>query len=163
MPGVRSPDREHWHIVSITAHRKLSAKDTLLIHQAMRHVVALPHVDAIYFGGARGGDSEALKAALHFRAEKPKPWLTVVVPDTLLKQPYETHLWSRKANEIIELHHKITPDDGFESYTKRDQYLVDAATTLLAFFSGDYKSGTGKTVKMAESVGLFVSKITIGR
>ncbi len=159
---------EHWHIVSVTAHRAtagsstLSSDDIHKIHICMKKVVSLPHIDAIYFGGARGGDTEALKAALHFRGGSPRPYLVVVVPDTLLKQPFETHTFSRKADEIIELKHPITPTDGFSAYSKRDQYLVDVATSLLAFFSGNYASGTGKTVRMAEEVGLVVTKIQIG-
>lgn len=162
MSGVRPPDRERWHIVSITAHRALSADDISRIHTTMKYVLQRAHIDAIYFGGARGGDTEALKAALHWRGNTKRPHLVVVVPDTVSKQPYETHAWTRQADEIIELNNKITRDDGFASFTKRDRYLVDVATSVLAFFSGNYASGTGKTVKMAEDDGLAVTKIKVG-
>ncbi len=161
MPGVRPPERERWHILSITAHRRLSVEDTRIIHTVMSKVVIRSHIDAIYFGGARGGDTEALKAALYFRGKSKTPWLAVVCPDTLLKQPLETHAWSRQADEIIELKNAITKDDGLATYGIRDQYLVDVATQLLAFFNDDYKTGTGKTVKMAEADGLKVTKIKI--
>jgi hypothetical protein len=155
---MRPPERERWHIVSITAHRQISLDDVRKVHIVMRKIVSLPHIDAIYFGGARGGDSEALKAALHFRVNK-RPHLTVVVPDKLVKQPFETHAISKQADEIVELGHRITPDDGFAAYDKRDQYLVDVATSLVAFFGGNYATGTGKTVRMAERDGIVVTKI----
>lgn len=159
---MRPPDREKWHIVSVTAHRAMSDDDIRKIHFVMGKVVALPHIDAIYFGGARGGDTEALKSALHHRGAAKRPRLVVVAPDTLVKQPFETHVWSRQADEIVELRHPITRDDGFASFGKRDQYLVDMATSLLAFFSGNYATGTGKTVKMAEADGIVVTKIKVG-
>lgn len=160
--GSRPPDRLNWRIASVTAHRDIGAGDLPLIHAAMRMLVGHDDVDAIYFGGARGGDTEALKAALYFRGVNPRPWLTVVVPETLDQQPSETHFWSKKANEVIELRNPITKDDYFKSYTIRDRYLVDSATFLVAFFNGDYKTGTGKTVRMAEKDGLEVHRIPIG-
>lgn len=159
---MRPPDREKWHIVSITAHRKVSPADSRRIHVAMKHIMALTHIDAIYFGGARGGDTEALKGALHFRAKGPaRPRLVVVVPNTLGRQPFETHEWTQQADEVIELKNPITPDDGFNAYTVRDQYLVDIATSLVAFWNGNYATGTGKTVRMAERDGLVVTRIAI--
>jgi hypothetical protein len=112
------------------------------------------HIDVIYFGGARGGNTEALRAALHFRGDAKRPKLIVVVPDSLARQPLETQIWSKKADAVVELNHPITKEDGFAAYGKRDQYLVDRATTVLAFFSGNYATGTGKTVRMAETKGV---------
>lgn len=150
------------HTVSVTAHRDLSELDIHKIHAVMHGVVEKAHVDVIYFGGARGGDTEALRAALHFRGDAKRPKLIVVVPDSLAQQPLETQIWSKKADAVVELNHPITKDDGFEAYTKRDQYLVDMATTVLAFFSGNYATGTGKTVRMAETKGTLVTKIVMG-
>jgi len=158
--GPRPADRLDWQIASITAHRELAASDHAVIQKAMQTLVKHPDVDAIYFGGARGGDTVALQAALYFRTDQ-RPWLTVVVPDKLQHQPAETHVWSRKADEIIELGNPITRDDYFRSYTIRDQYLVDVASYLVAFFSGNYKSGTGKTVRMAEKDGVQVHKVKV--
>lgn len=157
---MRPSDRENWYIVSITAHRTLTENDVRTIHSVMKHIVELPHVDAIYFGGARGGDTEALKAALHFRLFD-RPRLVVVVPDTLAKQPSETHVWTKKADEVIELKHPITRDDGWASFGLRDQYLVDVASSLVGFYSGKRNTGTGKTIAMAEASGIVVTKIPI--
>lgn len=160
--GPRPPERETWVIASITAHRELAEQDPQRIHNAMRVLVSREDLDAVYFGGARGGDTEALKAALYFRGKNPRPWLTVVVPHTLDQQPAETHFWTKKADEVIELRNPITRDNHFKSYLIRDRYLVDCASYLVAFFNGDYKTGTGATVRMAEKDGLEVHKVPIG-
>jgi hypothetical protein len=158
--GPRPDDRLNWQIASVTAHRDLAASDHAVIHKAMQTLVLHPDVDAIYFGGARGGDTVALQAALYFRTDQ-RPWLTVVVPDKLKNQPVETHFWTGKADEVIELGNPITKTDHFLSYTIRDRYLVDVASYLVAFFNGNPKTGTGKTVRMAEKDGLQVHKVTI--
>ena len=158
--GPRPADRMDWEIASITAHRDVTASDVAIIQDAMRTLVAHPDVDAIYFGGARGGDTIALQAALYFRQGQ-RPWLTVVVPDRVESQPEETRAWTRQADEVIELRNAITSKDHFISYTIRDRYLVDVASYLVAFFNGNHKTGTGKTVRMAEKVGLLVYHVPL--
>jgi uncharacterized phage-like protein YoqJ len=154
----RPPDRLNWTIASVTAHREVTVEDTRIIHEAVRGLVYEDGLDAIYFGGARGGDTVALQAAIYFRANRPRPWLTVVVPETLLKQPEETRYWTKRADEVIELRNPLTQP---KSYAIRNQYLVDISTFLVAFYNGDKRSGTGMTVGMAESVGLAVRKFQI--
>ena len=68
--GPRPADRLDWEIASITAHRDLAPSDAAVIQGAMQTLVAHPSVDAIYFGGARGGDTIALQAALYFRQDR---------------------------------------------------------------------------------------------
>lgn len=149
------------YIVSITAHRNLTPESVSRVHAAMKSLVSLPHVDAIYFGGARGGDTEALRGALHHRGTSVRPRLVVVVPNLLTNQPYETRAISEQADEVIELKNEITKENGYSAYAVRDQYLVDSANSLVAFFSGDYKTGTGKTIRMAEKKGIRVTLIGV--
>jgi len=160
LPAVRPPDRERWKIVSITGHRDLSPKDLRLVQRGLQALVNNKTIDAIYFGGAKGTDTEALKAAVGFRTGT-RPHLVVVVPDTVDAQPWGTREWTRKADEVIELRNPITQDDKFKSYRLRNQYLVDICTFLVAFWNGDYKSGTGQAVRMAEKDGLFVYKFPV--
>lgn len=155
---IRPPERLDWKIASMTGHRKFGPGDKERVWAAMRALVANPSIDAIYFGGAAGADTEALKACLASRTGK-RPWLVVVVPDTVEKQPYAVREWIRKADEVIELRKPITPDDRFESYLSRNRYLVDIATFLIAFWNGDYKTGTGHAVRCAEKDGLQVVKV----
>lgn len=126
----------------------------------MDGLVKNPSIDAIYFGGAKGGDTEALKAALFYRTGR-RPWLVVVVPDVVTKQPFETRAWTHRADEVIELKNPITSDDDYEAYTIRDQYLVDVGSLLVAFWRGNYKTGTGKTVRMAENSGLKIVRVPL--
>jgi hypothetical protein len=157
---VRPADRIHWKIVSVTGHRSLTAKDLDRVRKGAQALVSNPTIDAIYFGGAKGVDTQALKAALEFRTDK-RPWLVVVVPNTVEDQPWDTRVWTRKADEVIELHNPITKDNKYASYRIRNQYLVDICMFLVAFFNGDYKSGTGQAVRMAEKDGLSVYKIPV--
>jgi hypothetical protein len=157
---VRPPGRLHWKIVSITGHRSLSPTDKTIVRKGIQALVNNKTIDAIYLGGARGVDTEALKAALELRTDK-RPWLTVVLPDTISDQPLDTREWTRKADEIIELRNPITKDNKYVSYRIRNQYLVDICMFLVAFFNGDYRSGTGQAVRMAEKVGLFVYKVPV--
>lgn len=148
-------------IAAITGHRDLSPKDLNRVQTAMRGLVHNPTIDAIYFGGAIGADTEALRAALTYRTEK-RPWLVVVTPDTVEHQPGPTQVWSRQADELIELKNPITSNDKFASYRIRNQFLVDACTLLVAFWNGNYKSGTGSAVRMAERQGKPVHRIPLG-
>jgi broad specificity polyphosphatase/5'/3'-nucleotidase SurE len=55
------------------------------------------------------------------------------------------------ADEVIEMHLLITASDGFKAYAIRDQYLVDVASSVVAFYNpARRKSGTGMTVSLAE-------------
>jgi predicted Rossmann fold nucleotide-binding protein DprA/Smf involved in DNA uptake len=157
---MRPPERLHWKIISITGHRSLTSTDRAVVRKGIQALVNNKTIDALYFGGAKGVDTEAIKAALELRTDK-KPWLTVVLPDTISDQPFETREWTRKADEVIELKNPITKDNKFASYRIRNQYLVDICKFLVAFFNGDYKSGTGQAVRMAEKVGLVVYKVPI--
>jgi len=157
---VRPPERERWKIISITGHRSLNATDRERVRKGIQALVNNTSIDAIYFGGARGVDTEALRAALEFRKDK-RPHLVVVIPDTVEEQPWDTREWTRKADEVIELRNPISKANKFASYRIRNQYLVDIATFLVAFWNGDYKSGTGQAVRMAEKDGLYVYKIPV--
>lgn len=149
------------YTVGFTAHRKLTAEDIRTIHQVMKALVAKEHIEVFIFGGASGGDTEALKAALHFRGTSKRPKIVVAVPHNTQSQPFETRIWTPKADEVIELGHVITREDGFAAYGLRDQYLVDQSDSFVAFFCGDYRTGTGKTIRMAEAKGIPVTKVDI--
>lgn len=140
-------------VAAITGHRQVTYKDTLRIFNAMRGLVSNTTVDAIYFGGALGADTEALKAALEIRdlTKKVTLSLVVVVPDILENQPRATQEWSRKADRIVELQNPLHLKS---SYRTRNQYLVDNCAFLVGFWRAeDYKSGTYQTLQMASKSG----------
>ena len=117
-------------------------------------------VDAIYFGGALGADTVALQASHEARIDK-RPHLVVVTPDTAARQPIEARRWFKLADEVVELRHKITKDDRYAAFKLRNQYIVDISTSLVAFWNGEVKSGTGSAVRMARDVGLMVHHVKI--
>lgn len=158
---MRPADRTHWKIASITGHRDLSERDRVRLYSAMKGLAQNPTIDAIYFGGAIGADTEALKSALEYRSEQ-RPWLVAVMPDVVEAQPSSTHQWARAADELIELKNPITSGDKYASYRIRNQYLVDVCSLLVAFWNGNYKSGTGSAVRMAEQQNKPVHRIPMG-
>lgn len=134
-------------VASVTGHRKLTKADTARVWAAMKALVHNPTIDAVYFGGASGTDTEALRAALEYRPAKVR--LVVVVPDTIEAQHYLTREWTRKADEVIELKNPITSDDRYASYKVRNQYLVDVASLLIAFFNDNRRTGTWHAMQCA--------------
>jgi hypothetical protein len=146
--------------LTITAHRDLADGDDLLIRKGMAEFIGYGEFDFIMFGGARGGDTFALAAALDLRTTGPKnPKLIVVVPDTLAAQPRETWATTERADQVIELHHKITRDDGWQAFHRRDHFMVDwvfPEGRVLAFWNNE-RSGTGNTVFYARDMGVEVS------
>lgn len=135
-----------WKAASISGHRSIGPNSKRRVWYAVQLLVENSSIKEIYFGGARGTDTEALKAALYYRSGK-HPRLVVVLPDTLNQQPRDTREWTVRSDEVIELKIPLTPEDGFASYKKRNEYIVDHGTILVAFFNGNFKSGTGHQIR----------------
>lgn len=157
---MRPPERESWKIASISGHRNLSPQGKARVRKAMVALLKKDAVDAIYFGGARGTDTLALQAAAEVRVGL-RPHLVVVVPDKAESQPFEARQWFHLADEVIELGNPIASRDRYQAFRIRNQYLVDVATLLIAFFNGDQKTGTGQAIRMAEEVGLRVVLVPV--
>lgn len=136
--------------VAITANRKLIENDNKIIFNKMAELVTCGTVETIYFGGAVGGDTVALEAALSISCMN-RPKLIVVVPCKLENQPKSTHAISKQADEIIELNNAITPNDGFNAYKIRNIYMVDHVEKTVGFWSGDIKSGTWHAINYTQN------------
>lgn len=149
-------------VASITGHRDLSEGNRRVIWAAMKGLVSNPKVTEIWFGGAKGADNEALKAALHHRGTLSVPKLVVVVPDHLLHQPRECQLIIERADQVIELKNPIMADDRYASYHRRNEFLVDHASVLVAFWDGKPGSGTASTVNYAKKTKCIVKHIPMG-
>ncbi len=137
-------------VVSVTGHRDLTEANRLRVWAAMKGLIMNPKVDEIWFGGAKGADNEALKAALHHRGSALVPRLVVVVPDTVSQQPWECQVIIQRADQRIELGLPITADDRYAAYHRRNEFLVDHASLLVAFWDGKKSSGTSSTVNYAK-------------
>jgi hypothetical protein len=145
---------------AITGHRTLGPTSTRRVWTAAKTLLRNLTIDSIYLGGASGVDTEFLKAALEYR-EGLRPKLIVVVPDTVERQPVSTREWTRRADGIVELLEPITADNSYLSYKKRNEYLVDQSTFLIAFFNGNFKSGTGSAINYAKKCGKKVYTIPV--
>lgn len=145
-------------IAAITGHRLVHSRALDRIQKAMHLLIDNSTIDEIYFGGAKGTDTEALRAALQYRKGR-RPRLVVVVPDTIDSQPSNTRHWTDSADEVIELGNPITDEDGYSSYRIRNEYLVNVCTFLVAFFNGDFKTGTGQAINYATRIGKPVYQI----
>lgn len=146
--------------VAITANRKLADKDYDIIFNKMAELVTDPVVEMIIFGGAIGGDTVALQAALDIICLG-KPKLVVVVPCLLSNQSYSTHAASKRADQLIELGNPITRANGYESYKIRNRHMVDLATRTVAFWSGDENSGTYHAMKYSRSCNKLCEEVKI--
>lgn len=132
-------------IYAITASRNIGNKKELWPH--IKRLCEDTEVVQILFGGARGGDTEALLAALNFRKD-PTLKLTVVVPFLLADQPKETHAVTALADDLIEL--KLPRMGMAAAYKQRNAFLVEHSHCLMAFTTGNTRSGTYQTIRLAQ-------------
>ncbi|MBN1772613.1 MAG: DNA-processing protein DprA [Deltaproteobacteria bacterium] len=146
--------------VAVTGNRGVTAADRETIRRVLRQLLGDPEVEAVYFGGALGADTEALLAALELRRNG-RPRLVVVVPDTLEAQPNETRDASRRADEVVELRRPIAASDRWRAYHLRNRWMVDRASLLVAFWDGQPRSGTGATVAYARRRGVAVRVVEV--
>ncbi|HVI40119.1 MAG TPA: hypothetical protein VM577_05625 [Anaerovoracaceae bacterium] len=145
---------------AITAHRDLAESDHDVIFNTMADLLTDPDLEAIYFGGASGGDTVALQACLDITMMN-RPKLIVVVPDQLTKQHPGTWWASRQADELIEMGLTIQKSDGWAAYHARDRYMVDHADKLIAFWDGIKKGGTYNTKVYGEALKKYVIPVSI--
>lgn len=145
--------------VAITANRNLTRADEVVIHETMMSLAFDVQPGEIIFGGARGGDTVALLAVRkRFRGHGThavhRARLVVIVPDTIAAQTSEAQWAIREcADEVIELRSRITRDDGWAAYHRRNEAMVDRATHVVGFWNGDHRSGTWSCIAYARRMG----------
>lgn len=147
--------------VMVTAHRDLTEEDISLIKEVITKEVANPEVDVIYFGGAIGGDSVALEAALFAKAlsKKSTPKLAVVLPKTAKDQRPDLHELTSKADEIVELKlsRKVHPDIWWE----HDKWMVNNSQKCIAFWDGIEAGGTYNAMRYAEQQNKLIQHVKV--
>jgi len=118
----------------------------------------------IYFGGAVGVDTEALKicrtmktiAKVDDKNSRVIPELVVVYPDTMEHAPNAQcrNTTIRCADKIIQLRMPIVQSNGWRAYHNRNEYMVNHSVKLLGFpFFGRDGGGAIATIKYAKSKG----------
>lgn len=143
--------------IMVTAHRDLAPEDHIIIQTTMAAEVTSP-LDVIYFGGAFGGDTVALEAALDFR-KNDKPELVVVLPKTLKNHRDDLHEIIKKSDKIIEL--KLSRKIYSDIWWEHDKWMIDNSQKCLAFWDGIEYGGTYNAMKYAEQQGIIVECIKI--
>lgn len=141
--------------VCVTGRRDLTPEGKRVIVQRIREILTEPGIETIYFGGARGADTIALAAAIKYRKGS-VPRLVAVVPDTVERQPWEARTIVVLADEVIELKHPISREDGYRSFIARDEWMVDRSGRVEAFWDRRRKGGTWKTIQHAWKQGVSV-------
>ena len=144
-------------VCSFTGHRKIEphheGKIDTLVMRAIEYAYGRG-CRAFYTGGAVGFDTVAAKQVILFRMSHPDVRLTVLVPcreqserwSDRQKQMYDYCLSSA---DFVEYVSEAYTDDCMK---KRNQRLVDAADTVIAYASHS-RSGAGQTVRMAQRAG----------
>lgn len=134
--------------IAITANRNLTSEDEETIARTMRDLCATKPAELI-FGGARGGDTVALRAAKRYREAGTR--LVVIVAGTVAQQPRLAAQAIREcADEVVELGLPITA----ASLKLRNAAMVDRGTEAVAFWNGvKPHSGTWSCVAYSSRVG----------
>lgn len=127
-------------IIAITGHRDYP--DRAALYRGINQLNAREYI----FGGARGADSDALE---YIAKTQPESVRTVVVPNRLIDQPASAReTIDRYATRVIEL-----KNTGPDRYQLRNQYMVDRADRVQAFYDFRGRGGTYNTIQYAESQG----------
>lgn len=101
-------------------------------------------------GGANGLDLAYAEACLELKIP-----FTLALPFKGFGSNWPKESWNRlgllieKAQDVIFVSYEPYIST-LKQYKMRDQWMVDNSDGLLALYSGDAKSGTGMTVKMAQ-------------
>lgn len=147
-------------IVAITGHRALTPADEALVTARVEALIYDARPSVVIFGGAVGVDTVALAAARHYRSHHGgtvrahRSQLVVIVPDTVRAQPHAAREAIRLyADEVVEMRNPITRADGWAAYHTRNREMVDRATYVLGFWTGDRASGTGVCLAYAARMG----------
>lgn len=152
--------------IAYSGHRYVHDYDLDTINARVMQDMKEPDLEEMYFGGAIGSDTYALRFAFLARgAQRKLPMLTVVCPDTKEKLPYLARRGAEKhADRIIELHNEITGRDGWHAFDVRNQYMVDQIRDvgqLVAFWTGRRPSGTWNAIEYAMSTGALWEHVQI--
>lgn len=114
---------------------------------------------AFYFlsGMADGVDTYAAEEVIKFRFFHPAVRLIAVLPqDTRLSRRISR--LAESADSVV----VISDELDKERFRKRNMFLVEHSSLLIAGFGGEYRSGTGMTMGFAKRAGVEIVTIELG-
>jgi hypothetical protein len=136
--------------VAVSGSRQPNPEDESEIEKTIRTVVARQRSSAMIFGGARGTDTVALRAARAGRGRAKTPRLVVIVPGTAKEQPSAARACiAQCADEVIELGLPLRAP----SFLRRNAEMLKRADVLIAFWDGR-PGGTSWTLNEARRRGI---------
>lgn len=141
--------------VSFTGHRHLSESEESLLPRLKMEVLRAYQAGKRFFmtGGAIGFDTLAAEVVLQLKKQLPDLALRVIVPfdgqdkffTPISKDRYRRIL--EQANDVL-----VLSDSYFQHcYLRRNAYLVNHASLLIAYYNGISVGGSSYTVCLAES------------
>ena len=143
-------------ILAVSGIRDLDPRDVAVVEMETLEAVATLRPESMLFGGARGSDTVALRAACDLPLRK-----VVVVPGRLVQQPQEARAVAQRcADEVEELGLDLRNKGSF---LERNDWMLDRATRLLAFTDGSYRGGTRYTILEAEKRRIPVDAVAVRR
>lgn len=135
--------------VAFTGHRHLKYGDVV---KSLEKIAAEYPGATWITGGAYGLDSHAAKYALDSSIPL---WLVLPFPAKILCARWISHdareLLFRSVRECTRLS-VVSPEFSNVSYQRRNEFMVDAADVLVAFFDGS-PGGTANCVHYAKGIG----------
>ena len=151
---------------AFTGHRPKSfpwkydeaARDCILLKEVLAAQIAEladKGVTDFLSGMALGVDLWSAQIVLHLQKKCPAIRLHCILPcegqelkwSASMQVQYNTIL--QQASEVVYVSREYTPD----CMLKRNRYLVDHSSILLAVYNGTCRSGTGATVRYAQKAG----------
>lgn len=149
---------------AFTGHRFIPCKDKKRLQENLKKAVKACLQSGIrhFIGGmAVGFDMLAMETVLDMKGERPDIRLTAVIPfrnqpdrfSTKDKERYQSIL--AKADNVIML--SETYFDG--CYLRRNDYMLDRSSHVIAYFNGEPKGGTFYTCRRAERMGLRIDNL----
>ena len=147
--------------VCFTGHRNIKSDPNLTLHleNTLRRLIQEEKAKEFYSGGAIGWDTLCAQTVLNLRNEFPHIRLNLILP---CRNEEQTALWNdydkKLFMEILSAADSVefTSDKYYNGcMKKRNQRLVELSDCCVCCYNIRNKfSGTGQTVRMAESKGI---------
>ena len=165
MTPSRGRKPEAW---CVTGPREVSHLQEWKARDAFLELLLSEKPGSVKFGGAKGVDYATFDVAAQvvdsLLAER-SPWVPIirlVCPDTALELPVECREgYIRRAHVIVQLHQKITRNDGWAAFHYRNAWMVKRSDRLIYFDNGDRSSGSSSTAEKARASELPITTISL--
>ena len=157
-------DTSRAQTVAFTGHRLISSADRPRVKDRLMEAILRAYEDGyrVFISGmACGFDLMAAECVVELKSERPDITMMAAIPYRgqceRWRKASQLKYWAplHKADEQIVL----SPDYRPDCFLRRDRYMVEHASRLIAYFNGIPKGGTFYTVNEAKRQGVMVENI----